>query len=123
MAHYAKVKDGIVQQVIVADEEFFETFTDDTAGVWIQTSYNTSGGKHYDADGVEDDGTPLRKNYAAINGIYDTGRDAFYHPQPFPSWTLNETTCIWECPVSKPSDYDGVNYIWNETDQSWDAVE
>ena len=122
MSHYAKVKDGIVQQIIVAEEEFFETFTDDSAGSWIQTSYNTRGGKHYDADGVEDDGTPLRKNYAAINGIYDIGRDAFYHPQPFPSWTLNETTCIWECPVSKPSDYDGVNYTWNETDQSWDAV-
>lgn len=123
MAHYAKVRDGIVQQVIVADEEFFETFTDDTAGTWIQTSYNTRGGKHYDADGVEDDGTPLRKNYAEINGNYDIGRDAFYSRQPYPSWTLNETTCLWECPVSKPSDYDGVNYIWNEEDQSWDAVE
>ena len=123
MSHYAKVKDGIVQQIIVAEEDFFETFTDDTAGSWIQTSYNTRGGKHYDADGVEDDGTPLRKNYAEINGIYDIGRDAFYSQQPYPSWTLNETSCIWECPVATPSDYDGANYIWNEEDQSWDAVE
>ena len=121
MSHYAKVKDGIVQQIIVAEEEFFETFTDDSAGSWIQTSYNTRGGKHYDADGVEDDGTPLRKNYAEINGIYDIGRDAFYSRQPYPSWTLDTTTYYWIPPQPFPDD--GDTYTWNEEAQQWEPSE
>ena len=82
MAHYAKVRDGKVVQVIVAEEKFFDTFVDTSAGEWIQTSYNTRGGVH------ELGGTPLRKNYAGIGYIYDRERDAFYAPQPFPSWTF-----------------------------------
>ena len=84
MAHYAKVNDGIVQRVIVAEPEFFDTFIDDTPGTWIQTSYNTHGGVH------QLGGTPLRKNYAGTGFTYDITRDAFIPPQDFPSWTLNE---------------------------------
>lgn len=113
MSHFAKVNNGIVEQVIVAEPEFFETFVDTSPGRWIQTSYNTHGGVH--ALG----GTPLRKNYANVGDVYDSARDAFYHPQPYPSWTLNEETCLWESPVAYPDD--GF-YTWNEETQTWDAV-
>ena len=92
MAHYAKVNNGLVEQVIVAELEFFDTFVDSSAGTWLQTSYNTHGGVHSDG------GTPLRKNYAGIGMIYDATRDAFYKPQPDEGWVLNEDTCIWEAP-------------------------
>ena len=92
MAHYAKVNNGLVEQVIVAELEFFDTFVDSSAGTWLQTSYNTHGGVHSDG------GTPLRKNYAGIGSIYDAERDAFYAPQPDEGWVLNEDTCIWEAP-------------------------
>ena len=114
MAHFAKVNNGIVQQVIVAEPGFFDTFIDSSPGTWIQTSYNTKGGVHLNG------GTPLRKNYAGIGFIYDQDRDAFYEPQPYPSWTLNESTCRWESPVSYPSD--GKMYTWNETTKAWDEV-
>ena len=114
MAHFAKVLDGKVIQVIVAEQEFIDNIIDNSPGPWIKTSINTHGGVHSDG------GTPLRKNYAAVNGVYDADRDAFYEPKPYPSWTLNETTCIWECPVAYPTD--GENHEWNEADQSWDAV-
>lgn len=121
MAHFAKVNNGIVEQVIVAEPEFFDTFTDSTPGQWIQTSYNTRGGVHYNPEtGEPDDGTPLRKNFASVGYIYDSTKDAFYESQPYPSWTLNEDTCLWECPVAYPDD--GGQYIWNEENQSWDAV-
>ena len=114
MSHYAKVRDEKVVQVIVAEEEFFDTFVDTSAGEWIQTSYNTRGGVH------ELGGTPLRKNYAGIGYIYDRERDAFYAPQPFPSWTLNEDTCCWEAPIPHPQ---GKARKWNEDNQSWDEIE
>lgn len=115
MAHYAKVVDGIVTKVIVAEPEFFETFIDSSPGEWIQTSYNTRGGVHLNG------GTPLRKNFAGIGMIYDKQRDAFIRPQPFPSWTLDEDTCVWQPPTPKPTD-DKV-YEWNESTTSWDAIE
>ena len=115
MTHYAKVKDGIVQQVIVAEKDFFNTFVDTSAGEWIQTSYNTRGGVH------QLGGTPLRKNYAGIGFTYDKDKDAFIPPKPFNSWTLNETTCLWEAPVAMPIDDN--KYSWNEQNQSWDIVE
>jgi hypothetical protein len=111
MAHYAKVIDGIVIDVIVAEETFFDTYIDNTPGEWIQTSYNTSSGVHLDG------GTPLRKNYASIDDIYDKERDAFYSHKPYPSWTLNEDTCQWQPPVAYPSE-EGL-YSWNEETQSW----
>ena len=113
MAHYAKVLNGIVTQVIVADEEFLETYVDTSPGEYIQTSYNTFGGVHSDG------GTPLRKNFAGIGYSYEASKDAFIPPKPFPSWVLNETTCLWQPPVAKP---EGA-YKWNETDEAWDEIE
>jgi len=115
MAHWARVKGGIVTQVIVAEEEYFQTYIDDEPGEWIQTSYNTRAGQH------DLGGTPLRKNYAGIGFSYDSTRDAFIPPQPYPSWTLNEDTCLWECPVAYPTD--GNMYNWNEETQAWDLQE
>ena len=114
MAHYAKVTDGIVTKVIVAEAEFFDTFIDDSAGEWIQTSYNTHGGEHTLG------GTPLRKNFAGIGFTYDYEKDAFIPPQPFSSWTLNEDTCLWEAPVAYPDD--DKMYIWNESITNWTEV-
>jgi len=93
MAHFAKVSNGVVVQVIVAEPEFFNTFVDSSPGQWIQTSYNTHGGVH--ANG----GTPLRKNYAGVGYTYDAQRDAFIPPQPAPEWTLDEETCLWVQPT------------------------
>ena len=120
MAHFAKVESGVVTQVIVAEPEFFDTFVDSTPGEWIQTSYNTRGGVHYGQDGEPDGGEALRKNYAGIGFTYDNTRDAFIPPQPYASWTLNEDSCLWECPVAYPTD--GQMYEWNEDAQSWDVV-
>jgi len=115
MAHFAKVINGIVEQVIVAEPEFFNTFVDSSPGQWIQTSYNTRGGVHTLG------GTPLRKNYAGIGYTYDAQKDAFIPPKPYNSWTLNETSCLWEPPTPKPND-DKI-YRWNESTTSWDVVE
>ena len=114
MAHFAKVVDGKVSQVIVAEPEFFQTFVDSSPGEWIQTSYNTHGGVH--ATG----GTPLRKNYAGIGFTYDRTKDAFIPPQPFASWTLNEQTCLWNAPVAMPTD--GKRYSWDEATTAWVEV-
>lgn len=121
MGHYAKVKSGVVTQVIVAEAEFFDTFIDTEPGKWIQTSYNTYGNQHYDPETREvDDGTPLRGNYAGIGFIYDEENDVFYEPQPYDSWILNTSTWLWEAPVAEPTD--GNLYVWNEADQTWDAL-
>ena len=121
MAHFAKVVDGTVTQVIVAEPEFFDTFVDSSPGQWIQTSYNTRGGVHYSPEtGEPDDGVALRKNYAGIGFTYDAAKDAFIPPQPYASWTLNEETCLWEAPVAYPDD--GQMYEWNEETTSWDVV-
>jgi hypothetical protein len=84
---------------------------DSSPGAWIQTSYNTHGGVH--ANG----GTPLRKNYAGIGYSYDAGRDAFIPQKPFASWTLNDTTCLWDAPVAMPTD--GKMYTWDEEAGNW----
>jgi hypothetical protein len=88
MAHFAKVLNGIVTQVIVAEPEFFDTFVDSSPGEWIQTSYNTHGGQH-------PEGRPLRKNYAGIGFTYDKERDAFIPPKPEGDYALDEETCLW----------------------------
>ena len=111
MAHYAKVSNGLVTQVIVAEPEFFDTFVDSSPGEWIQTSYNTSGGVHSDG------GVALRKNYAGVGYTYDTARDAFIPPQPYPSWILNEDTCLWDSPVPYPTD--DLMYSWDEDTLAW----
>ena len=121
MAHFAKVQDGLVTQVIVAEPEFFDTFVDTTPGEWIQTSYNTRGGVHYSAEtGEPDGGEALRKNFAGIGFTYDREKDAFIPPQPFNSWLLNEDTCLWEAPVAYPED--GEMYKWDEDTTSWVAI-
>lgn len=123
MAHFAKVVDGKVTQVIVAEPEFFNTFVDSSPGEWIQTSYNTRGGVHYDPNSGNpsaDQTKALRKNYAGIGYSYDRTRDAFIPPQPFASWSLNEQSCLWEAPVAYPTD--GKRYTWDEATTSWKEV-
>lgn len=109
MAHYAQIKNNIVTQVIVADTQ--EWCENNLGGEWVQTSYNTYGGVH------KDGGKPLRKNYAGIGYTYDRERDAFIPPQPYPSWTLNEETCLWDSPIPYPED--GKYYIWDEEKVAW----
>ena len=130
MAHFAKVQDGIVTQVIVAEPEFFDTFVDNSPGRWVKTSYNMHGGIYYDPitnqpaedqSVIVDDEARGRKNYAGQGYIYDTVRDAFIPPQPYASWLLNETSCLWEAPVVYPNDSN--MYIWNEETTSWNLIE
>jgi|TARA_R110002012_G_scaffold305348_1_gene509446 hypothetical protein len=114
MAHFAKIESGLVTQVIVVDNSDIldedgneseaigvQYCKDLLGGDWVQTSYNKS----------------FRKNYAGIGSTYDTTRNAFIHPKPYPSWVLNETTCTWEAPVARPSD--DRSYVWDESSQSW----
>ena len=113
MAHFAKVENGIVTQVIVIDQETLNSGNWGDPTSQIQTSYNTQGGQH-------PEGRPLRKNYAGIGYTYDAGRDAFIPPKPFASWVLNETTCLWDSPVSMPTD--NKMYRWDEATTSWVEV-
>jgi hypothetical protein len=102
--YWAKVNNGLVEKVIIANEDFFDTFVDDSAGTWLETKIDGS----------------IRKNYAGIGYTYDSTRDAFIPPKPYESWTLNKSTCQWESPVAYP---DATKlYNWNETDQTWDEV-
>ncbi len=109
MAHFAEVKNGIVTQVIVAEQDFIDTL--ENPNEWVQTSYNTYAGKH------KLGGTPLRKNYAGIGYTYDKERDAFIPPKPYTSWLLNEEMCQWQPPVPYPNIEK--RYNWNETDLEW----
>jgi hypothetical protein len=110
MSHFAKVIDGIVTEVLVIEQDVIDTGLFGDPSLFVQTSYNTQGGQH-------PEGRPLRKNYAGIGYTYDATRDAFIPPQPYPSWILNEDTCLWESPVPYPSD--GEIYIWEEALQEW----
>ena len=124
MAHFAKVQDCIVTQVIVAEPDFFETFVDTSPVEWIQTSYNTRGGVHYQPDTNEpsaDQSKALRKNYAGIGFTYYRTRDAFIPPKPFNSWVLDENTCLWNATVAYPTD--GQAYKWDEDTTNWVVVE
>lgn len=121
MAHYAQVIDGIVAQVIVAEQDFINTGAVGDPSQWIQTSYNTQAGVHRLG------GTPLRKNYAGIGYTYDAVRDAFIPPKPFNSWVLNEETCVWDAPVPMPTTVEptetepGIRYVWDEGLVNWRA--
>ena len=112
MAHFAQVINGYVQQVIVADQDVIDSGAFGSG--WVQTSYNTYGGKHLMG------GTPFRKNYAGIGYTYDAQRDAFIPPKPYNSWTLDEDTCLWQPPVARPTD--GKMYDWDEATLSWIEV-
>lgn len=119
MGHYAKVVDGKVASVIVAEPEFFNTFIDNSPGEWIQASYNTRGGVHYGPDGQPDGGVALRANYAGVGYTYDAENDVFYAPQPFPSWTISAPDWVWKAPVEYPKD--GKIYTWDESNLNWVA--
>jgi len=116
MAHYAFLDENyIVTEVIVGKDESnfdWERYYGDIRGqLCKRTSYNTIGGVH------KNGGTPLRKNYAGLGFTYDPIRDAFIAPKPYPSWFLNEGSCIWEAPVSYPNE--GQLYSWDESTKSW----
>jgi hypothetical protein len=114
MSHFAKVVDGKVTQVIVAEPEFFDTFVDSSPGTWLQTSYNTHGNQH-------PEGRPLRGNYAGIGFTYDAQNDVFIAPKPYNSWVLNEDTWLWEAPVAMPDD--DKTYVWDEETTNWKEVD
>lgn len=122
MGHYAKVLNGIVQQVIVAEPDFFHSFVDTSPGEWIQTSYNTRGNVHYAPNSNDPDGEPpLRGNYAGIGYAYDRENDVFYPKQPYRSWLLSTETWLWVPPVAYPDD--GKIYTWNEANINWVVIE
>ena len=121
MGHFAKVLDGKVVQVIVAETEFMTNFVDTSPGTWLQASYNTRGGVHYAPNSnTPDGGVALRKNYPGHGWSYDEIRDAFIPPQPYASWTLNVDTCLWNPPTPYPGD--GNAYVWDESTLSWDPA-
>ena len=115
MSHFAKVENGTVTQVIVVEQDVLDTGLFGDPSLWVQTSYNTLGGRHVLG------GTPLRKNYAGVGYTYDSERDAFIPPKIYNSWELNEETCLWEAPTTMPTD--GKIYSWNEETVSWDEVD
>lgn len=114
MAHFAHITNGVVDQVIVIDQETLNTGHWGNPAEWVQTSYNTRGGVHSAG------GTPLRKNYAGVGYTYDAQRDAFIPPKPFASWVLDEQTCLWNAPVAMPTD--GKMYNWDEATTNWVEV-
>jgi len=101
MSHFAKVLNGKVVKVIVAEPEFMASFVDSSPGNWIQTSYDGS----------------IRKNYAGIGFSYDSDRDAFIPLKPYDSWILDDASCQWKAPIDYPSD--GQPYEWDEASVSW----
>ena len=117
MSHYAKVENGTVTQVIVADQEFINSGAVGDSSAWIQTSYNTRGGIHYGDNGQPDGGVALRKNYAGIGFTYDPALDAFIPSKTFASWVLNPETATWEAPIPMPAD--SVEYAWDEVQGTW----
>lgn len=116
MAHFAKIENDLVTQVIVAEQDFVNGLD----GEWVQTSYNTLGGQHTQG------GTPLRGNFAGIGYTYDRTNDVFYPPSPFASWVLNTTTWLWEAPVAMPDDANTgtppKRYSWDEDNTQWVEV-
>ena len=122
MSHFAEIDgDGIVQRVIVIEQNVLDSGNWGDPSNWIQTSYNTRGGVHYAPNSNDpDDGIALRKNYAGVGYTYDQARDAFIPPKRFPSWNLNGDTCQWDPPTPRPDD--GKRYDWDEDTTSWVEV-
>lgn len=118
MSYFAKVINGIVETVHAVDQDFIDSGKLGDPNNWVQTSYNTRNGVHYAPNSdTPDGGIALRKNYAGIGYTYDATRDAFYEPQPYPSWTLDDDTCCWNAPVASPDD-DKI-YMWDEENTQW----
>jgi hypothetical protein len=110
MAHFAKIENNIVTQVIVAEQDVIDSGLFGNPASWVQTSYNTRGGEH-------PEGKPLRKNFAGIGYTYDSVRNAFIPPKPYPSWILDEQRCRWDAPVTRPDNR--TDWIWDESSLSW----
>lgn len=126
MAHFARIgNDNIVLEVIKAEQEAIDSGLFGDPSRYIKTSYNTRGGVHYDPETnspSSDQSKALRKNFAGIGFFYDKNKDAFISPQPYPSWVLNEDSCLWFAPVNYPIDDPMGSYIWNEETLSWDSI-
>lgn len=125
MAHFARIKNNVVDFVLVGrdEDENNEDLLAHDGYTYKRTSYNTRGGVHYQSDNNTpsiDQSKAFRKNYAGIGYYYDPIRDAFIPPKPFPSWTLNEDSCLWDSPVPYPSD--GKMYTWNEDILNWQEI-
>lgn len=101
MAHFAKVENGVVTNVIVAEQEFIDSGSLGDPTIWIQTSYNGN----------------VRKRFAGIGYLYNEQLDAFIPPKPFNSWVLDEETANWVSSIEKPND--GKQYIWDEDNLQW----
>lgn len=124
MAHFAEIDSNnkVIQVIVVADED---SLTEEAGqkfiksigipGNWLQTSYNTYGGQHLNG------GTPFRKNYAIIGMSYDEEKDAFIPEKPYPSYVLNEETCLWENPIPKPEHTETIGWRWNEEALAWES--
>jgi hypothetical protein len=129
LGHFAKIVDGKVTEVIVAEKEFFDTFVDSSPGNWLRTSYNMRGGIHYEPDSDTpraDQSMALRANYAGVGYTYDAVNDVFYPPRPTDkngivcaSWTISGPTWLWQAPTPMPND--GKMYWWDEVLQSWET--
>ena len=118
MSHFAQInEDNIVIEVIVAEQDFIDSGVVGDPSKWIQTSYNTHNGIHYDKDGTPDDGIAIRGNYATLGCVYDPVLDIFYPPQSFSSWVFNIETLTWDSPIPYP--IDGNAYYWDETIKNW----
>jgi hypothetical protein len=121
MSHFARVQNGVVIEVNVAERDILDTGLWGDPAEWIQTSYNTHGGVHYDpATGQPDGGIALRANYAGRGYTYDAENDVFYAPQPYPSWTIAAPAWTWTPPVAYPTD--GKIYTWTESTLTWDLA-
>lgn len=124
MGHYAKVENGIVVQVNVIDEDYFEQNKETRyIGQWIKTSYNTIAGIHWDQEKQEpsaDQSKALRKNFAAVGYSYDEVRDAFIPPKPYDSWILDEDKCIWMPPFPAPTNEP--IWYWDDNKNDWEKI-
>ncbi len=123
MAHFAKVVDGVVTEVIVADQSFIDSGIVGDPSLWIQTSYNTHGGIYYYPNTRTpdpDQSKALRKNFACIGDTYSYELDAFIPKKQFPSWVFNNDSCTWVPPIPMPED--GQRYIWDETELRWELI-
>jgi len=101
MSHFAKLNNNVVTEVIVTEQDFINSGAVGDSFLWVQTSYNGN----------------FRKNYAAVDYIYDKAKDAFIAPKPYPSWVLVEDTCQWKAPITMPND--GKAYAWDEDTTAW----
>jgi hypothetical protein len=125
MTHFAKVENGIVTDILVAEQEFINSGAVGEPSLWIQTSINTRGGVHYAPNSyTPDNGVALRANYAIIGGTYDLKNDVFYSSRPLDingvsceSWTISSPNWLWKPPIQMPTD--NKQYYWDETNQVW----